>query len=180
MNIRRFVALVAVGCMLCVGSLTSSAFAAEAKIAFISIQSVLFGSKDGQVAQKIIQTKQQELQKKFGVEESKLQALIQDIEKKQSVWSPEVLQDKQRAAGVMQRDLKVKADDANYEVTELKKNHLQPIIAKLDGVLKAYGKDNGYTMIIDSDVASRSGMIVYGNSDIDITKDLVDLLDAAK
>ena len=180
MKISRFVAIVTVSCLLCVGSFTNSVFASETKIAFVSIQTVLFGSKDGKVAQKIIKVKQQELQKKFAAEDLKLQQLGKEIEKKQSVWSPEVLKEKQRTAGVMSRDLKMKADDANYEMKELKKKHLQPIIGRLDGVLKAYGKEHGYTMIIDSDVASRSGMIVFGNPEIDITKDLVELLDAAK
>ena len=180
MKIRRFVALVTVGCMLSVGALASSALAAESKVAFVSVQAVLFGSKDGKVAQKILQTKQRELQKKFEAEDAKLQSLAKEIEKKQSVWSPEVLKDKKRAAGMMNRDMKMMADDAKYEVNELRKKHLQPIIGKLDGVLKSYGKDNGYTMIIDSDVASRSGMIVFGDPSIDITEDLVTLLDAVK
>jgi Skp family chaperone for outer membrane proteins len=180
MKISRFVAIVTVSCLLCAGSFASTVFAGETKIAFVSIQAVLFGSKDGKVAQKVIKAKQQELQKEFEAEDAKLQQLGKEIEKKQSVWSPEVLKEKQRAAGVMSRDLKMKADDANYEMKELKKKYLQPIIGRLDGVLKAYGKDHGYTMIIDSDVASRSGMIVFGDSDIDITKDLVELLDKEK
>lgn len=180
MKINRFVAIVTVSCLLLVGSLTSQVLAAEMKVAFVSVQAVLFGSKDGRVAQKIIKAKQQELQKKFEAEDAKLQALAKEIEKKQSVWSPEVLKEKQRTVGVMNRDLKMKADDANYEVNELKKKHLQPIIGRLDGVLKTYGKEHGYTMIIDSDVASRSGMIVFGDPSIDITKELVELLDATK
>ncbi|MDA3970960.1 MAG: OmpH family outer membrane protein [Desulfobulbaceae bacterium] len=179
MKMSRFVALVAVSCMFCVGALSSSV-QAESKIAFVSVQAVLFGSEDGKVAQGIIGTRQRELQKKFEAEDAKLQALAEEIEKSQSVWSPAVLKEKQREAGMMNRDLKVKADDANYEVNELKKKHLQPIIGRLDGVLKTFGKDNGYTMIIDSDVASRSGMIVFGDPELDITEDLVKLLDAAK
>jgi Skp family chaperone for outer membrane proteins len=180
MKMKRFIAVVALGCLLMVGAVSSSVLASETKVAFVSVQAVLFGSKDGKVAQKIIKEKQLELQKKFEADGAKLQNLAKEIEKKQSVWSPEVLKEKQRAAGMMDRDLKMKADDANYEVNELKKKHLQPIIGRLDGVLKSYGKKHGYTLIIDSDVASRSGMIVFGNPDLDITEDLVKLLDAAK
>ncbi len=179
MKMSRFVALVAVGCMLCGGTLVSSV-QAESKVAFVSIQSVLYGTEDGKLAKKIIKEKQEELKKKFDDSKLDLEVLGNEIEKKQSVWSPEVLSEKQREAGRMNLMLNKEAEAANRTINELNKKHLQPIINKLDGVLKAYGKDHGYTMIIDSDVASRSGMIVFGDPDLDITEDLVKLLEAAK
>lgn len=78
----------------------------------------------------------------------------------------------------MERDLKMKAEDAQYEVTELRKKLLEPIVNKLDTALKKFAEAEGYTMIIDSDVAARSGMIVYGDPSLDLTDIMIKKVDA--
>ena len=180
MNLRRLFSF----SLLCSLVVLSVSFvevqAAETKVGFISVQAILFGSKDGQVAKKQLMDRQGELQKKFAPESAKLEALAKDIEKKQSVWSPEVLAKKKRDAAMMDRDLKMKAEDAQYEINELRKKLLDPIIKKLDDVLKEYAQSEGYTMIIDSDVAARSGMIVYGDSALDLTDIMIKKIDAVK
>jgi Skp family chaperone for outer membrane proteins len=81
---------------------------------------------------------------------------------------------------MLDRDLKMKSEDAQYEVNELRKKVLDPIVKKLDAALKEYGKNQGYTMIIDSDVAARSGMIVYGDNALDLTDAMIKIVDAVK
>ena len=178
MNLRRFFSLFLLCSLLVVTTPLVEVQAADTKIGFISVQGVLFGCKDGQGAKNELMAKQEQLKAKFGNEGAKLERLAEEIEKKQSVWSAEVLTDKKREAAMLDRDLKLKAEDAQYEVVELRKKVLDPIVKKLDVALKDYGKSQGYTMIIDSDVAARSGMIVYGDTTADLTDIMIKKVDA--
>ncbi len=178
MNLRRLFSLFLLPSLLVIASPVVEAQAADTKIGFISVQGVLFGSKDGQGAKKELMAKQEQLQAKFGDEAANLESLAEEIEKKQSVWSADVLEEKKREAAMLDRDLKLKAEDAQYEVVELRKKVLDPIVKKLDTALKQYGQSEGYTMIIDSDVAARSGMIVYGDPSIDLTEAMIKKVDA--
>lgn len=154
--------------------------AANTKIGFISVQSILFGCKDGQVAKKELTAKQDQLRDKFANDGARLENMAKEIETKQSVWSAEVLADKKREATMLDRDLKMKAEDAQYEIMELQKKLLDPIVKKLDEALKEYGKAHGYIMIIDSDVAARSNMIVYGDTTLDLTEIMIKKIDEIK
>lgn len=180
MNLRRLLSLALLCSFFVVSTSLVEVQAADMKIGFISVQSVLFGCKDGLVAKKTLMAKQDQLKKKFGPDGAKLEALVQEIEKKQRVWSAEVLASKKREATMLDRDLKMKSEDAQYEIGELRKKVLDPIVQKLDKVLKEYGQTQGYTMIIDSDVAARSGMIVYGDTALDLTDSMIKKVDALK
>jgi outer membrane protein len=180
MNLRSLLSLTLLCSLFVVTTFHGEVQAAEIKIGFISVQGILFGCKDGQAAQKVLTAKQEELKSKFGNEGTRLEALVQEIEKKQSVWSAEVLADKKREATKLDRDLKMKSEDAQYEFNELRKKVLDPIVKKLDDTLKEYGKSQGYTMILDSDVAARSGMIVYGDIALDLTDAMIKKVDAIK
>ncbi len=180
MNLRRLCSLLLFCSLFVVSTSLVDVQAAITKIGFISVQSILFGCKDGQLAKKDLTAKQDELRAKFANEGAKLEAMAKEIDKKKSVWSAEVLAEKKRKAATLDRDLKMKAEDAQYEMTELQKKLLDPIVKKLDMALKDYGKSQGYTMIIDSDVAARSSMIVYGDSALDLTDLMIKKVDAIK
>lgn len=180
MNLRRLFSLVLLCSLLAFNITGAEAQDASPKIAFISVQNILFNCKDGQGAKEQLTAKQNELQKKFTADGAQLEALAKEIETKQSVWSADVLADKKREATRLERDLKMKAEDAKYELNELRKKVLDPIVKKLDRALKEFGKTEGYTMIIDSDVAARSGMIVYGDNAFDLSEALIKKVDAMK
>ncbi|MEN8140489.1 MAG: OmpH family outer membrane protein [Thermodesulfobacteriota bacterium] len=147
--------------------------AAETKIGFVSIQKVLFGSKGGAAAREKLQAKEKKLMASLESDLAAGKKLQEEIAKKQSVWSAEKLAEKRRELAKLGRDVELKKEDAQYEVVELRKKLLNPILEKLDPLLKEYGTKGGYDIIMDADVASRSGLIVYGKPSLDITKDLV-------
>lgn len=155
---------------------TGQGMAAETKIGFVSVQQVLFGCKIGEDARKQLMEKDQTLKSDLNVIIESGKALEAEIIKKQSVWPPEKFREKQRELQTIAHKAKMKEEDAKYEMTELRKKLLSPIVAKLDPIMKEYGKANGYTMIIDADVAARSGLIVYGEPSLDVTKELVEKL----
>ncbi len=176
MNMVKKSCLLAVVSCFCLSLLPGVVFSAEYKVGFVSIQKVLFGSKAGIAAGEKLRDKEESVRAEFMVDAKAAEQLSVEIQKKQSVWSADKLAEKQREFKKMERDLKMKEDDAKYEIVEMRKRMLNPILAQLDPVLKEYGTTNGFSMIIDADVASRSGLIVFGDPSLDVSKDLVNKL----
>jgi outer membrane protein len=77
------------------------------------------------------------------------------------------------------RELQAKTDDARFEMKQLQEKELEPILKALEKVVEKYGKENRYTVIMDS----KNGVIYFDDalevSDA-ITKKLNEAMAAAK
>ncbi len=156
-------------------------FSAEAmKVATISLQEVLTQSKVGQTAQKQLEGKVQEFQDKFGKEQSALESLGEEIEKKRSVWGREILEQKERDYQMRMREFKLKTDDAQFELKQLEKKIMEPILKDLHELIAEYGKKEKYLLILENTrkgLSSRTGLL-YADESTDITPEILKLLDA--
>lgn len=148
--------------------------AADMKVGVMNVQQVLVNSVSGKSAKVKFDDKMQELQAKFKAEEEELITMQKDIEKKSSAWSEETKQTKIREFQKKRRELQEKSEDARFELKTLQDKELAPILKALEGVVVNYGKEQGYTMILDS----KSGVIYFSEA-IDITDKLVKELNAA-
>jgi outer membrane protein len=106
-------------CLLIFPAQALSAAAAGLKVATISLQDVLTQSKAGQSAQQQLQGKVQEYQDKFSKEQQDLEAQGAELEKKRSVWSKDILENKERDYQMKMREFKLKTDDAQFELKQL-------------------------------------------------------------
>lgn len=145
--------------------------AAETKIGVMNIQKVLLDSAAGQAAKAAFEARAQELQAKFQAEEDALMALQQEIEKKSSVWSAEVKDEKVREYQKKGRELQVKTEDARVELKQLQDRELEPILKRLQAVVEEYAKKEGYTVILDS----KAG-VHYFNEAIELSARMVEEL----
>jgi len=148
--------------------------AAEMKVGVMNVQKVLVNSVSGKTAKEKFDQKMQDLQSKFKAEEQELVDMQGEIEKKSSAWSEETKQVKMREFQKKRRELQEKSEDARFELKTLQDKELAPILKALEGVVDTFGKNNGYTLILDS----KAGVIYFSDA-VDITDQLVDQLDAA-
>ena len=146
---------------------SSQAVAAEnaKQIVTVNIQDVLLGSEAGQGVKKVLEEKVGEFQEKFQAEQLDVDALRAEIEKKSSVWSQEVREEKERDYQKRVRELQLKSEDAQFELQQLEKQVMSPILNELQKVIKEVGEKNGYAMIIDS----RAGLL-YVDEALDISE----------
>jgi len=154
--------------------------AADIKMGTISLQDVLQQSKIGQQAQKELENKVQEFQAKFEPEQKKLEELGAEIETKRTVWSQEVLAENERNYQKLMREYKLKTDDAQYELKQLEKKVMEPILKDLHDVIAEYGKKENFTLIFENTrkgLSSRIGLL-YAADEIDISNEVLKLLDA--
>lgn len=168
----------AVSMVFMVGS-TGDLFAGEIKIATISLQDVLAQSRGGQDAQKVLEAEVQKFQNKFKNDQDDLEALRLEIEKKGSVWSDEIRAEKERSYQKKMREFKLKTEDAQFEIKQLEKKEMEPILKVLHEVINEIGKTKHYTVILENTrkgLRSRIGLL-YAADEIDISDDVRDMLD---
>jgi outer membrane protein len=145
---------------------SSNAIAAENKeIVTVNIQEVLLGSTSGQAVKKVLEDKVAEFQKKFQTEQEEVDAMRAEIEKKSSVWSQEVREEKERDYQKRVRDLQLKSEDAQFELQQLEKQVMEPVVNELQKVIADMGAKKGYAMIIDS----RAGLLYFDKA-LDISE----------
>ena len=144
----------------------SNAVAAEGKqIVTVNIQDVLLGSASGQEVKTVLEEKVGEFQTKFQTEQEEVDAMRTEIEKKSSVWSQQVKEEKERDFQKRVRELQLKSEDAQFELQQLEKQVMEPILNELQKVIAEMGEKNGYALILDS----RAG-ILYADKSMDISE----------
>jgi outer membrane protein len=176
MHLKKVVVFSVVAMLLATTGLVSSqAFAAESskQIVTVNIQDVLLGSEAGQGVKKVLEEKVGEYQEKFQAEQESVDALRAEIEKKSSVWSQEVREEKERDYQKRVRELQLKSEDAQFELQQLEKQVMSPILNELQKVIKEVGEKNGYAIIIDS----RAGLLYFDKA-LDISEIVKKELDA--
>ena len=159
------------------GYVNSQAVAAEnsKQIVTVNIQDVLLGSVAGQGVKKVLEEKVGAYQNKFQKEQEEVDALRAEIEKKSSVWSQEVREEKERDYQKRVREMQLKSEDAQFELQQLEKQVMSPVLNELQKVIKEVGEKNGYALILDS----RAGLL-YVDSSLDISDIVRKELDARK
>jgi len=151
----------------------SNAIAAEKQIVTVNIQDVLLGSAAGQGVKSVLEEKVGEFQQKFQAEQEEVDAMRAEIEKKSSVWSQQVREEKERDYQKRVRELQLKSEDAQFELQQFEKQVMEPIVAELQKVIAEMGEKNGYAMIIDS----RAGLL-YFDPALDISESVKKELDS--
>ena len=150
------------------------AMAADLKLGVMNVQKIIVGCKAGKAAKERFDIKMKDLQSSFTDEEADLKKLQDEIKKKSSAWSEEKKAEKVREFQKSGRELQAKTEDARFEMKQLQDKELEPILKALEGVVNKYGKEQGYTMILDS----KNGVIFFDKT-VDISDSIVKLLDKA-
>lgn len=167
-------------CLLFAMSWNQNADAAEIKVGAIDLKKVLGNSEAGQEGQRKLERKVAEFKQKFEEKKDDIEALKESIDKKQSVWSESVLQEKEREMGKMQQEFRLEQEDAKYELEKLQENVMKPILKDLHEIIKKYGEEHNFTLILDNTekgLNSRSGLL-YAADSVDISDEILEILDS--
>jgi outer membrane protein len=141
----------------------------QTNIAIIDIQELMTESKVGRAAREKVMAKNVEFQTKLMAEQQQLEALREEINKRGSVWSEAVRNERLRDFEQKKRELQIKSEDMRQELQQLEMDLLEPIRVQLEEVIAVHGKKNGYTLILDSTrkgLLSRTGLLYADVPDI--------------
>ena len=154
-----------------------TASAAPLKIATVNLKYILTNSKVAHSAQEKLQAKADELRANVQKEQDKYNALKDEIEKKKTVWSQDVLQGKLRDLQKIEEFGKIVARDSDFELKSLEKKLMGPILDELGALIEAIGKRDGYTLIMDDTAKGARSGILYADETLDISDMLLKELD---
>ena len=143
---------------------------AEQKVAYMDMKYILNNSKAGKGAQDFLQKTFNENQKNFLAKEEALKKEESDLLAQKTILTKEEYQKRST-------DLRKKVIDyQSYKRISLEKISIQrtearqKLLEKLDPIMKTYIKENDISLIIDIK------NVVIGNTDLDITKIIVEKL----
>ena len=153
---------------------TQSCLAADLKIGVINVQKIIITCEAGKAAKERFDAKMKELQGSFKKEEEDLKLMQDEIKKKSSAWSEEKKAEKVREYQKSGRELQAKTEDARFEMKQLQDKELEPILKSLEKVVEKFGKEKGFTAILDS----KNG-VIYFDETIEVSEAIVKKLNEA-
>jgi outer membrane protein len=145
------------------------------KVAVISLQGALVGTKDGQKAAQELEAKFTPKQKDFDQRKAEINGLQDQLRKGSNTMSQEKRAELERAIDEKTKRLNRDEQDARDDLNTEQQRLLQGLGQRLMAVVTKYAKDNSYSMVLD--VSSPNTPVMYASSAIDITQDIISLYD---
>jgi len=140
---------------------------AQVKLAYVDVQRALNECDAGKRAKSEFQSRIQSLDAKLQRQQSEVQALKDELEKKGMLMQPEQRQNLQdqyiKKAKDLDRNLKDARDDLQRQDSEV----TGKILHDLGVVIRSLGEQNGYTMVMEK------GSILWGAPNLDITDQVI-------
>ncbi|OQX18249.1 MAG: hypothetical protein BWK76_07995 [Desulfobulbaceae bacterium A2] len=153
--------------------LGAGAAVAGPPVAVLDVQKILDQSDSAKAAKAKVEAKFKELQAGFKGEEDAMLAMQQEFEKKNSVWSDEVKEEKAREFQKKRRELQAKNEDARLELKKVEEKEMGPVVKALRETVVEMGKTKGYGVVMDS----RAG-VWYHDDSVDISNEVIKAFNA--
>ena len=145
------------------------------KIGIINIQSAIVSTKDGQKAAGDLQTrftpKKVELEKK----QTEIAEMQDKLSKGRNTLSEDARQGMVRDIDAKTKSLTRATEDAQAEWDQEQQRIFNEMGGKMLALLDKYGKENGYSIILD--VSSQQTPVLFASNSIDVTRDMVEIYD---
>jgi outer membrane protein len=155
-------------------TVTPLAFSADAKIGTVDSTRVLMESKSGKGAFKSIETMFNDKQAQFDLRQQEIVNQMEELDKKSMVISPDQKKQKQDKLQKDVRDLQRFKEDSEMDLNAKRDEILNNMGVEVKEILKSYGKQEGYTLILER------GVVLYAPEAVDITDKIIDAYDRSK
>jgi outer membrane protein len=160
---RRFLLLAAIlGGLLLSGLLVAQDRPTRAKVGYLDAATVV------EAHQQFVRVK--ELQAKAEAELKPLREQIQSLESK--IRSGNATAQEQQNYRVLLQGFQ----EASRKWSDQHSTALRPITQEIDRLIDKFAQEQGFAVVLDREVAARSGLVVYAAAELDITQAIVGAL----
>ena len=170
------VGLVTVAFMLLLGGNVARSDAAGTRIGYVDVQRVIVRSVAGVAAREQLEKDKVAMQKDVDNRKIEVDKLREEMEKKGLVLSAESRREKDETLQRKVRDLRRLAEDLEKELQKKEQQATQRILQELTGIIEKMGKERGFLLIVER----RSGGVIYGDPEGDVTDEVIKLYDQEK
>ncbi len=171
MTVRRTLALA----LMLVGALAGSA-RADLKVGYVDLQRALNESDAGKAAKERFKVQVDKLQGDLKKKKDALDALKEQLEKKASVMKAEEARTLEKDYQRKLRDFELAYKDSQGELQQKDNELTIELLKELQVVIQDFGKENGYSMILEQSSSS----VLYGAQDLDLTDQIISRYNAKK
>jgi outer membrane protein len=156
--------------------LTGPAGAAGTRIGYVDVQRVIVRSVAGVAAREQLERDKVAMQKDVDSRRVEVDKLREEMDKKGLVLSAEARREKEETLQRKVRDLRRLAEDLEKELQRKEQQATQKILGELTGIIEKMGKERGFLLIVER----RSGGVIYGDPEGDVTDEVIKLYDQEK
>jgi outer membrane protein len=150
--------------------------AAGSRIGYVDVQRVIVRSVAGVAAREQLEKDKVAMQKDVDNRKVEVDKLREEMEKKGLVLSAESRREKEETLQRKVRDLRRLAEDLEKELQKKEQAATQKILQELTGIIEKMGKERGFLLIVER----RSGGVIYGDPEGDVTDEVIKLYDQEK
>lgn len=147
--------------------LTAMPARADVKVAYVDVQRALNNCDAGKRAKSDFQGRVQSLESKLQREQSEIQSLKDEIEKKGMLMNPDQRQSLQDQYMSKAKDFDRQYKDARDELQAKDNEITSRIVHDLAQIVRTIGERDGYTIVLEK------GSILWGAPQIDITDQVI-------
>lgn len=150
---------------------SGAAMAAELKIGYVNLQKALNECLAGKEAVLELEAETKKRQEQIDVKQEDLKKLNEEIEKKKTVWSADMQEQKQKELQARMQEFQRFYLQSNDDLKRREQVEKTEIIKGLIEIAKPLAKEKGYTFLFEL-----QGLI-YGPPEADLTNDLIKAYD---
>ncbi len=150
-------------------TVSTSAKAADTKIAYASLQKALNEGIAGTKAKETLKEEAKKLEDALNVKQEELKKLKDEIEKKKNVWNKETREAKEKEFDAKKQDFQKQYVKYGEELNKKKQETEQKIIDELRGIVEELAKKKGLTFVFEKSI----GGLLYAPEDLDITDEVI-------
>jgi len=160
-----------------VASLASAQAAAPAKPATIHVQKAMLSTKEGEKASADLQAKFAPRRAAIDQKQAAIQAKQEQLRKGTATMSAEARDRLSREIDADQKSLQRDQEDFEADVQAEEGKVMNELGGKLMEVIGKYATQNGLSLVMDT--SNQQSQLIWADSSIDITADIVKLYDLA-
>ena len=158
------------------GLLLAGAAKAQMKVGFVDMQQVVTKSKPGKAALDKLKAEASKKQEEVKAKEQEIAKAEEELQKQSAVLSDVARREKDEAIQRKKRDLRRIAEDYSRDLAARENELLVDLQRDILAAVRDYGKEKGYTLIIERN----QGGIMYGADALDLTQDIIERMDKKK
>lgn len=155
--------------------INSQAWCQQTKIGIVNLQRVLEKSEPGKKAIKKLKKNFQDMKSKLDKKKSMLDKMRKEIQKQSMMLSKEAQVDKKNEYKQKVREFQDMYQKYQKKMQLKEKKLRDPIINKIVDIIQDYGKEKGYTLIMDK----KNSGVIYNIEPIELTSTIITKLNKA-
>lgn len=147
------------------------ASAADLKIGYVNLQQALAESNKGKKARDQFKVQVDKLQASLKKQKDELESMKEQLEKKANVMKDDERLELEDDYRRKLRDFERAYKDSQADLQKKDSDLTGTLIGGLQEVIAEYGKENGYSIILEAGASA----VLYGDSELDLTSDIIRL-----